>query len=114
MKRTIFIVLISILAMFSSCKKDDNNPSPDNLAGTTWISDDEESSVEFISKTQFQFNWIDTFRGGKYPQEEDGIYSIDKNKIIFDFGDGDPMNGIIDGNSISFVWIGEVIIVKKQ
>jgi hypothetical protein len=37
MKRTIFIILISILAMFSSCKKDDSAIStPENLVGTNW------------------------------------------------------------------------------
>lgn len=114
MKKALILLTIILLIVASSCKKNDSDPSPENLAGTKWISDDKESSIEFITQTQFQFIWTDYFNGGKYPQEENGIYTVDKNKIIFDFGDGDPMNGIIESNTITCVWLGDVIVVKKQ
>lgn len=103
------------VVIISSCKKDDNL-TPSNLAGTTWKSDDNENIIEFISKSQVNYYWTDYFGGSSDSVEENGIYTLTDNKIVIDFGygDGDLMNGIIEGNSITFVYDGEIIIVKKQ
>lgn len=114
MKKSFYLLIVIFSLTILSCSKEDEL-TPDNLAGTIWISDDKESSVEFISKTQFKFKWTDYYGyDEKYQFTENGIYTVNKNNITFDFGDDEPMNGIIDGNSISFVWIGDVIVVIKQ
>jgi hypothetical protein len=107
----LFIVIFSFLII--ACNKDDNNLTTNNLTGTKWVSDDKDNSIEFTSVTQLKFIWTDYYLGNKNPMQEDGIYTIDKNNISFDFGNH-TMNGIIDGNSITCVWIGETFVVKKQ
>lgn len=117
MKRTIFIVLISILVVFSSCKKDDDI-NPDNLAGTEWKSlntdyDDEEYYLfKFTSKTIVEL-WIKNEGDPKLYEEMDGIYSITGSNITIDFGYED-ITGVIEGKTMSFASDGSVVVFTKQ
>lgn len=116
MKKTFYLFMVILSVVIFSCKKDDKSLSPSDLTGTKWITDDKMESIEFISKTQVNYYWQDYFQGKYHPQVENGIYTITENKIVIDFGygDGDYMNGILEGNTITFAYDGEVFIVKKQ
>ncbi len=117
MKRTIFIVLLSIFAMFSSCKKDDDT-NPDSLAGTECKSlntdyDDEEYYLfKFTSKTIVEL-WVKNEGDPKLYLEMDGIYSINGNNIAIDFGSKD-ITGIIEEDTMSFASNGSVVVFTKQ
>ena len=114
--KNILGTLILIVILSTSCSKDDDI-SPENLVGTIWLSDDLENRLEFTSEVACKYTWTDyVLYNSKvgYPQEEDGIYTIDGDKINFDFGYEDITTGVINENSISFTWIGNVVVVKKQ
>lgn len=110
------MVILSVV--ISSCKKDDKDLTPTDLSGTKWITDDNEQSIEFISKTQANYNWTDHVIAygawQSYTIVEHGMYTINKSDIVLDFGNGDTMKGVIEGNSMTFVYDGDVFIVKKQ
>lgn len=118
MKRTIFIVLISILAVFSSCKKDDDFTNPDNLAGTEWKSldtdyeDEEYYLFKFTSKTIVE-EWTKYKDETKLYNEMSGTYSISGNKITIDFG-YTPLAGVIEGKTMNFAYDGAVVVFTKK
>lgn len=118
MKKLLFIALVLSSIILSSCNKDEDYTDPDNLAGTEWKSLDTEYSDEeyylfkFTTKTIIEM-WIKYEDDTKVYNEMSGIYSILGNAITINF-DGDPVTGVIDGNTMNFAYDGEVITFKRQ
>jgi hypothetical protein len=114
MKKILVIIFLATIAIVS-CKKDDNDVlSPEMLAGTKWMTDDKETSVEFKSKIEVTYIWTDHWNGMTDEVDNDGLYSINGNNITLDFGDNYTVKGIYEGSSITFVDDGETFVVKKQ
>ncbi len=108
MKKTLFFFIVILSVAISSCKKE--SITPDTLAGTIWKSDDNYVRLEFTSTTQLKF-----ILPGEEPslQVAPAIYKIDKSNIIISSDWFDDINGVIDGNTITFAF-GRVCVVKKQ
>ena len=114
MKKILVIIILATLAIVG-CKKDDEDVlRTEMLAGTKWMTDDKETSVEFKSKILVTYIWTDHWQGMTDEVNNDGLYSINGNNISLDFGDSYIVNGVYDNNSITFVDDGVVFIVKKQ
>ncbi|MBW6536619.1 MAG: hypothetical protein K0B11_16540 [Mariniphaga sp.] len=47
-------------------------------------------------------------------KEWTGIYTINGKTITIDFGDGDIISGVIEGNKMNFAYDGEIIVFTKQ
>lgn len=120
MEKLFFITLTLMVFFLSSCKKNEDFSNPANLAGTSWKSDNVGTSAEpdyimlkFISKTTvevwFKYNGETTFT-----MDSSGIYTISGSSITVDIGDGYPITGAIDGNTMTFVDNGETIKFTKQ
>lgn len=114
MKKILVVILLVTIAVVS-CKKDDADVlSPEMLAGTKWMTDDKETSVEFKSKIEVIYIWTDHWNGMTDEVDNDGLYSINGNNITLDFGDNYTVKGVYDNSSITFVDDGETFVVKKQ
>ena len=119
MKKSIFIAFSFMVLLFFSCSKDDDFTDPDNLSGTEWKSFDVDFPEEeeyyifkFTSKTVIEL-WIKE-KGGVLYKEWTGIYTINGKTISIDFGDGDIISGVIEGNKMNFAYDGEIIVFTKQ
>ncbi len=109
MKKSIFLLMIIYSLMILSCGKDDDL-TPDDLAGTKWLTDDKETGIIFTSKNEVTYEYYDS---GSTVFSDDGFYSVVGNNITLDFS-GYVVTGVRDGNSITFIDDGWKFIVKKQ
>jgi hypothetical protein len=119
MKKSILIAFSLMMLLFFGCSKDDDFTDPENLSGTEWKSfdvdfpDEEDYYIfKFISNTVIEL-WIKEKEGVLY-KEWTGIYTINGKTISIDFGDGDIISGVIEGNKMNFAYDGEIIVFTKQ
>jgi hypothetical protein len=119
MKKINLIGFFLLIFVFISCSKDDDFTDPENLSGTEWKSFDVDFPEEeeyyifkFTSKTVIEL-WVKEKVGVLY-KEWTGIYTINGKTISIDFGDGDIISGVIEGNKMNFAYDGEIIVFTKQ
>ena len=120
MKKTLLITLTLIAILFSTCKKDEDSASSDSLIGTSWRSDNLGTTAQpiymmlkFTSKSTFEI-WYKEYGDTAYTLDSNGVYTISGGKITLDIGDGIPVAGSIEGNTMTFVDDGDLIKFTKQ
>ena len=119
--KNILSILMLVALLSSSCSKDDDYTDPKNLSGTEWKyilpqdewEDEEYHLLKFVSTTKFEF-WIKYVDNTELEKETTGLYSVSGNNIALDYGGDYLETGIIEGNTLSFSYDGEVLVFRKQ
>jgi hypothetical protein len=119
MKKILFITIILMIFLLSSCKKDASVTDPLNLSGTSWLSDNTGTSsqpeyvmLKFTSKTTVEI-WGKLFGESTFTKGFTGTYAISANQITLNFADG-TIKGTIDGNTMTYIDNGDTTKFTKQ
>lgn len=112
MKKTLFLLMVTLTILVTSCKKDDNSLTPDKLVGTTWLYTDNSLGIKiiFVSKTLLSFH----SQEGSYPAYDDeGLYKINGSSFTVDLV-YETINGAFDGNTLNIQYASQICALKKQ
>ncbi|MBR6055316.1 MAG: hypothetical protein IKP46_08280 [Bacteroidales bacterium] len=119
MKTRILLLALAVLSLgffATSCNK------ADFLEGTKWrhtfVEDVQSyaagSSIELIFSSKSRFYMLALSEDDEPYEGYDGKYSGKKNLVYLDFGSGDGLIGVIDGNQMKIDFLGKEITLKKK
>lgn len=117
MKKTIFLFLVILTIMVSSCKKDDNNGSS-NLTGTTWVANYSNDGQNYVYTIKFTSNTICSLSAvvTGVSISLTGTYTYEPPNVTLDFqgSEGGTLSGTINGKSMTLTDSGENLVFTKQ
>ena len=101
-------MLSLMFILLTSCKKDEDFTNPNNLSGTSWLSENIGTELQpdylmlkFTSTSAVEL-WSKYFGDKTFTLEDKGAYTISGTTITIILVDSGTGNGIIGGKTMTF------------
>jgi len=117
MKKAIFLFIVLLTVVISSCKKDSNS-DPSNLAGSTWVSHTSIDDQNYVYTIKFTSNTVCSLSAvvTGVSISLTGTYTYEPPNVTLDFqgSEGGTLTGTINGKSMTLTDSGEDLVFTKQ